>query len=65
MDYSIKLAKEFGLKNEHSANIITLIEDGNTIPFIARYRKEMTGSCDDQVLREFNDRLKYLKNLRG
>ena len=63
MDYSIKLAKEFAIKENHSANIIALIDDGNTIPFIARYRKEMTGSCDDQVLREFADRLKYLRNL--
>ena len=62
-DYSIKLAKEFSLKTEHCANIITLIEEGNTIPFIARYRKEATGSCNDQVLREFADRLKYLRNL--
>ncbi len=63
MDYSIKLSKEFTIKPEHAANIIALIEEGNTIPFIARYRKEMTGSCDDQVLRAFNDRLNYLKNL--
>jgi len=63
MDYSLKLSKEFNLKVEHSANIIRLIEEGNTIPFIARYRKEKTGSCDDQVLREFADRLKYLGNL--
>ena len=62
-DYSIKLAKEFSLKTEHCANIITLIDEGNTIPFIARYRKEATGSCNDQVLREFADRLKYLRNL--
>ncbi len=62
-DYSIKLAKEFSLKVEHCANIITLIDEGNTIPFIARYRKEATGSCNDQVLREFADRLKYLRNL--
>ena len=63
MDYSSKLANEFKLRADHSANIIALIDDGNTIPFIARYRKEMTGSCDDQVLREFSDRLKYLRNL--
>ncbi len=63
MDYSLKLAKEFTLRADHSANIIALIDDGNTIPFIARYRKEQTGSCDDQVLREFFDRLKYLRNL--
>ncbi|MBE5754937.1 MAG: RNA-binding transcriptional accessory protein [Clostridiales bacterium] len=63
MDYALKLSKEFNLRADHSANIITLIDDGNTIPFIARYRKEQTGSCDDQVLREFADRLKYLRNL--
>ncbi len=63
MDYSIKLSKEFNVRADHSANIIALIDEGNTIPFIARYRKEMTGSCDDQVLREFSDRLKYLRNL--
>lgn len=63
MDYSAKLSAEFKIRPDRSANIITLIDDGNTIPFIARYRKEMTGSCDDQVLREFADRLKYLRNL--
>ena len=63
MDYSQKLSKEFNLRVDHASNIIALIDDGNTIPFIARYRKEQTGSCDDQVLREFNDRLKYLRNL--
>ncbi len=62
-DYSVKLAKEFTLREIHAKNIITLIDDGNTIPFIARYRKEATGSCNDQVLREFYDRLKYLRNL--
>ncbi len=63
MDYALKLSKEFTIRADHSANIIALIDDGNTIPFIARYRKEQTGSCDDQVLREFSDRLKYLRNL--
>ncbi len=63
MDYATKLSKEFTIRADHSANIINLIDEGNTIPFIARYRKEMTGSCDDQVLREFHDRLKYLRNL--
>ncbi len=63
MDYALKLSKEFNVRADHSANIINLIDEGNTIPFIARYRKEMTGSCDDQVLREFFDRLKYLRNL--
>ena len=63
MDYASKLSKEFTIRADHSANIISLIDEGNSIPFIARYRKEMTGSCDDQVLREFSDRLKYLRNL--
>ena len=63
MDYSLKLSKEFGIRTDYAKNIITLIDEGNTIPFIARYRKEMHGSCDDQVLREFSDRLKYLRNL--
>ena len=63
MDYSQKLSKEFNIRVDHATNIIALIDDGNTIPFIARYRKEQTGSCVDQVLREFHDRLKYLRNL--
>lgn len=46
-------------------NIISLIDEGNTIPFIARYRKEMTGAMDDQVLRELADRLAYLRNLES
>lgn len=58
-----RLSSEFGLKAEYTQNIINLIDEGNTIPFIARYRKEMHGSCDDQVLRNFADRLKYLRNL--
>ena len=57
------LAQEFGLKTEYSQNIINLLDEGNTIPFIARYRKEMHGTCDDQTLRAFADRLKYLRNL--
>ncbi len=63
MDILQTLLNEFKLKKEHTQNIISLIDEGNTIPFIARYRKEMTGACDDQVLREFNDRLTYLRNL--
>ena len=63
MNFAEVLSKEFSIRLDHSNNIIKLIEEGNTIPFIARYRKELTGSCDDQVLREFNDRLTYLKNL--
>ena len=63
MDYSVILSKEFGLQEHHVKNVISLIGEGNTLPFIARYRKEMTGSIDDQVLREVSDRLTYLKNL--
>jgi len=57
------LAQELGRSEEHVANVITLIDEGNTIPFIARYRKELHGSMDDQVLRELADRLQYLRNL--
>jgi len=64
MDIKAKLASEFSIKPEYSSNIVDLIEEGNTIPFIARYRKEMHGACDDQVLREFADRLTYLQNLQ-
>jgi len=63
MDIKLTLCKEFSVREEHMENIIKLIDDGNTIPFIARYRKEMTGSCDDQKLREIADRLQYLRNL--
>jgi len=63
MQIAEKLASEFGLRLDYSNNIINLIDEGCTIPFIARYRKEMHGTCDDQVLRAFADRLKYLRNL--
>lgn len=57
------ITQEFNLNPTHAGNIVSLIDEGNTIPFIARYRKEMTGSCDDQVLRSIFDRLTYLRNL--
>ena len=64
MDILKKLAEEFpSVRADRAQNIVNLIDDGNTIPFIARYRKEMTGGIDDQLLREFNDRLIYLRNL--
>ena len=63
MDILQTITEEFGLHPTHAQNIITLIDEGNTIPFIARYRKEMTGACDDQVLRDIFDRLTYLRNL--
>lgn len=58
-----QLTQEFHLRPDHAENILKLLDEGNTIPFIARYRKEMTGAIDDQVLREFNDKYEYLKNL--
>lgn len=63
MDILQTIIQEFNLNPTHAKNIIALIDEGNTIPFIARYRKEMTGACDDQVLRAFSDRLTYLRNL--
>ncbi|MBR6778944.1 MAG: RNA-binding transcriptional accessory protein [Clostridia bacterium] len=63
MEIQKQLAYEFNLKESYAENIINLIDEGNTIPFIARYRKEMHGACDDQVLRDFADRLNYLRNL--
>ena len=63
MDISVKLTEEFNLRPDHVKNILNLLDEGNTIPFIARYRKEMTGAIDDQVLRNFNDRYEYLQNL--
>ncbi len=63
MDILKTLAKEFQLKDQQVANTVELIDAGNTIPFIARYRKEVTGSLDDTVLRNLYDRLNYLRNL--
>jgi len=63
MNINQQLAQEFNLKPAYADNIVALIDEGNTIPFIARYRKEMHGGCDDELLRDFNDRLTYLKNL--
>ena len=63
MDYSATLAQQFNIKEEYAANIIALLDDGNTIPFIARYCKEMHGSMDDQLIREFSEKLEYLRSL--
>lgn len=57
------LSQELNIKTSQAKSVIKLIDDGNTIPFIARYRKELTGSLDDEVLRKFDERLKYLRNL--
>ena len=62
MDINEKLAKEFKLRREQVDNTVALIDDDKTIPFIARYRKEQTGSLDDTILRELSDRLTYLRN---
>ena len=58
-----QLTSEFNLRPEQVTNTVKLIDDGNTIPFIARYRKEATGSLSDEILRDFYDRLSYLRNL--
>ena len=63
MSYANILSLELGLTESNAQNIINLLDEGCTIPFIARYRKELTGSCDDQTLRTFADRLNYLRNL--
>jgi uncharacterized protein len=58
-----RLAKELSIRQSQVDSTVKLIDEGNTIPFIARYRKEVTGGLDDQVLRELYDRLVYLRNL--
>ena len=63
MDYSQVLSKEFGIKKEYADNIINLLDEGNTIPFIARYRKEATGALNDEQLRNLFERLNYLRGL--
>ena len=62
---ALTLAQELGRPAEQIANVIALLDDGNTIPFIARYRKEAHGAMDDTMLRELEDRLKYLRNLES
>lgn len=63
MDIIDQLIKEFNLKPFQVQNTVKLVDEGNTIPFIARYRKEVTGELNDQVLRELYERLLYLRNL--
>ncbi|MBR0409505.1 MAG: RNA-binding transcriptional accessory protein [Eubacterium sp.] len=58
-----QLAKELGIREEQAGAAVKLIDEGNTIPFIARYRKEVTGALNDEILRTLNDRLNYLRNL--
>lgn len=63
MDIIAKLAAEFKVKTAQVEHTVELIDEGNTIPFIARYRKEVTGGLSDVVLRDMDERLKYLRNL--
>ena len=65
MDIVATLAEELGLKPPAVEAVIQLIDEGNTIPFIARYRKEATGGMDDAQLRTFDERLAYLRNLEA
>ncbi|MEA4825012.1 MAG: Tex-like N-terminal domain-containing protein, partial [Clostridium sp.] len=58
-----KLSKEFGVAIKQIDSVIELLDDGNTVPFIARYRKERTGGLDDVMLRNIAERLTYLRNL--
>ena len=58
-----KLASEFKIKTSQVENTVELIDEGNTIPFIARYRKEVTGGLSDVTLRDMDERLQYLRNL--
>ena len=63
MDIIAQITSEFHLQAWQVENVVKLIDEGNTIPFIARYRKEAHGTLDDQVLREISERLEYLRNL--
>ena len=63
MNINEKIAQELNIKLFQVENTIKLIDEGNTIPFIARYRKEVTGNLSDETLREFGERLTYLRNL--
>lgn len=60
-----KLLKEFPMNKNQIEDVISLLDEGNTVPFIARYRKEKTGGLDDVILRRFQERLTYLRNLEG
>ena len=62
MNITQALSAEFNIKYDYAQNIINLLDEGCTIPFISRYRKEMHGSLDDQTIRNFADRLGYLRN---
>ena len=63
MDINSRLAKLFSLQQWQVDNVVKLLDDGNTVPFIARYRKEAHGTLDDQIIRELSEKLEYLRNL--
>lgn len=63
MEIKQQLAEEFGIDGKHCSNIVDLLEEGDTVPFIARYRKEMHGATDDQTIRAISERYEYLKGL--
>lgn len=63
MDLIKQLAEELSLRPTQVEAAVKLLDEGNTVPFIARYRKEATGSLDDNALRDLEDRLNYLRNL--
>lgn len=63
MEILKKLREEFGITQSQAENTVRLLDEGNTVPFIARYRKEMTGSLDDQIIRQLSERLTALRNL--
>ena len=63
MDIIVKISEELGIKKSQTEAAVKLIDEGNTIPFISRYRKEVTGSLNDEQLRNLHERLTYLRNL--
>ncbi|WP_130805976.1 Tex family protein [Senegalia massiliensis] len=65
MDIVLKLAEEFNIRKKQVEDTINLIDEGNTIPFIARYRKEVTGGLSDELLRDLDESLTYLRNLES
>ena len=64
MDIILMLAEELGITENQVNKTVELLDDGNTVPFIARYRKEVTGGLNDEILRKLADRLTYLRNLQ-
>ena len=65
MDIIKNLVDEFKIKEKHINNVVELLDEGNTIPFIARYRKELTGEMEDKTIRDLSNRLNYLRNLES